>query len=71
MKKGFTMVEMLIVVVVIALMISMIPFRMQSLQSRARFSLLMNDREDYWQKTVTHMRQSNKYKQATIAVDVS
>jgi prepilin-type N-terminal cleavage/methylation domain-containing protein len=69
MKKGFTMIEMLIVIVVIALMISMIPFRMQSLQSRAKFALIMNDREDYRQKTVNHMRQSNQYKQAIITLD--
>lgn len=63
------MIEMLIVVVVLAIMISMIPFRMQSLQAHTKFSLSMNDREDYWQNTVTRMRQSNQYKQAQITVD--
>ena len=66
MKKGFTLIEMLIVIVVLAIMISMIPFRMQSLQAHTKFALTMNDLEDYWQKTVTRMRQSNQYQQAII-----
>jgi prepilin-type N-terminal cleavage/methylation domain-containing protein len=68
MKKGFTLIEMLIVVVVLAIMISMIPFRMQSLQAHTKFSLSMNDWEDYWQKTVIRMRQSNQFKEAIITL---
>lgn len=71
MKKGFTLVEMLIVVVVLAIMISMIPFRMQSLQAHTKFALSMNDWEDYWQKTIIRMRQSNQYKEAIISLDAT
>ena len=63
------MIEMLIVVVVLAIMISMIPFRMQSLQAHTKFSLSMNDWEDYRQNTVTRMRQSNQYKTAIISMN--
>lgn len=59
---------MVIVVIVIAIMISMIPFRMKSLQEYTKFSLIMNDWEDHWQKTITRMRQSNQYKEATISL---
>ena len=71
MKKGFTLIEMLIVIVVLAIMISMIPFNMQSLQAHTKFALSMNDREDYRQKTVTRMRQSNQYKEAIISMNTT
>ena len=67
-KKGFTLVEMAVVVIVLAIMISMIPFRMKSLQEYTKFSLIMHDWEDYRQKTVTSMRQSNKYKEGMITL---
>lgn len=59
---------MAVVVIVLAIMISMIPFRMKSLQEYTKFSLIMHDWEDYRQKTVTSMRQSNKYKEAIITL---
>ena len=62
---------MLIVIVVLAIMISMIPFNMQSLQAHTKFALSMNDREDYRQKTVTRMRQSNQYKEAIISMNTT
>jgi prepilin-type N-terminal cleavage/methylation domain-containing protein len=67
-KKGFTLVEMAVVVIVLAIMISMIPFRMKSLQEYTKFSLIMHDWEDHRQKTVTSMRQSNKYKEGIITL---
>ena len=71
MKKGFTLVEMIVVVIVIAIMISMIPFRMQSLQAHTKFSLTMNEWEDFRHQNVTRMRQSNQYKEATISMSAS
>lgn len=60
---------MIVVILVLAIMISMIPFRMQSLQAHTKFSINMNDREDFWQKSVTRMRQSNRYQSATIRLN--
>jgi prepilin-type N-terminal cleavage/methylation domain-containing protein len=69
MKKGFTLVEMIIVVVVIGIMIAMIPFRMQTLQTYTKFSLIMNDWEDYWQSAILQVRQSNKYDGVAVVLE--
>lgn len=70
-KRGFTLVEIAIVVIVIAIMISMIPFRMKSLQMHTKFSLITNQREDFWQKNVTRMRQGNKFPLAVIELSTT
>jgi prepilin-type N-terminal cleavage/methylation domain-containing protein len=71
MKKGFTLVEMIIVVVVIGIMIAMIPFRMQTLQTYTKFSLIMNDWEDYWQSAILQVRQSNKHDGVALVLEES
>ena len=71
MKKGFTLIEIIIVVVVIGIMLAMIPFRMQSLQNHTKFSLDMQQWEETWERTVNRMRQGNTYASATIALSES
>ncbi len=71
MKKGFTLVEIVVVVIVIGIMLSMIPFRMQNLQSHTRFSLMTNEREDFRQKTSTRMRQWSLHPVAIVSLSNS
>jgi prepilin-type N-terminal cleavage/methylation domain-containing protein len=55
--KGFTLVEIAIVVVIVGVILTIIPLRLQSLRTHTDLSLVMQQREDLWQRSVTKMRQ--------------
>ena len=67
--RWFTILEITIVVIIIGIIITMIPLRMQSLRAHTDLSLVMQQREDLRQRSVTNMRQWPKYASATISVN--
>lgn len=56
-QRGFTLIEILIVVIIIGLIMALIPFRMKSLQQQTQVSLIGQQRETLRDDTLLHMRQ--------------
>ena len=67
-KWAFTLIEILIVVIIIGIMLTMIPFRMQSLRNHTQLSLISQQREDIRNRTLLRMRQWRVYDTATVTL---